>query len=105
MGKKKDGKPEKVIPKRVAGMKLPKELRRTGDRLIAQATTPAGRAALARGLSTAAAMAGTAARAQQPAPRPGHAANDGAAPDPAKLAQTVGIVANEVLGRLFTGKR
>ena len=99
MGKKKD----RIIPKRIGGVKLPKQLRKTGEALIQQATTPEGRATLMQGLSAAAAMIGAA----QARPKPERAANDAqpAPVDPAKMVQTVGIVANEVLGKLFTGKR
>jgi hypothetical protein len=115
MGKKKDkakdgakgDKPAKRIPKRIGGLKLPKELRQKGEALLDRATSPEGQAALAKGLTIAASLATAAAdrrraRAAPPAPP----ANDPHAPaDPAKVVETVATVANEVLGRLFGGKK
>ena len=43
------------LPKRIAGVKLPKDLRRTGEKLIAEVDTPANRALLASGLTAVAA--------------------------------------------------
>ena len=108
MGKKKDGaRKAKVIPKRIAGVKLPKELRRQGEALIERVTSAEGQASLARGLTMAAGLAQlAAARTRTAAPRPEAAANDAAAApvpplDPAKVADAVGTVAEVVLGRLF----
>lgn len=53
MGKKKAGK----LPKEVLGVKVPKELRKAGERLIEHAQGPAGRQAIAGALT---AMAGAA---------------------------------------------
>lgn len=41
------------IPKTVAGVKLPKKLRKQGKKLIAKANTPQGREAIAAGLAIA----------------------------------------------------
>ncbi len=60
MGKKKKGK----LPKEVLGVKLPKELRKAGDRLIEQAQGPAGRQAIAGALTAVAGAAMTAALAR-----------------------------------------
>lgn len=99
------------IPKQIAGFKLPKELRKTGETLIAQAKSPAGQAVLAKGLTMAAGLATMAAArsAQAAAPKPGESAEGVAAPspapapplDPAKIVETVNTVAEAVLGRLF----
>jgi hypothetical protein len=109
MSKKKKGeKGAKRIPKRIGGLKLPKELRQKGEALLDRATSPEGQAALAKGLTIAASLATAAAERRQakaapPAPPP---ANDPHAPvDPAKVVETVATVANEVLGRLFGGKK
>lgn len=45
------------LPKRVLGVKIPKELRRTGEALIATAASPQGREMLATGLMAAASAA------------------------------------------------
>ena len=51
------------IPKKVAGVKVPKKLRKQGNALIEKANSPAGRDAIAAGLTIAAtALAGAAAR-------------------------------------------
>src|SRR5947209_5210132 len=62
MGKKKDKMAGAAtggtkIPKQIAGVKLPKDLRRKGEALIAKATSPQGQAALAKGLTMAATLA------------------------------------------------
>lgn len=119
MGKKKDkagtGKANGAgkIPKHIAGFKLPKDVRKTGEALIAKASSPAGQAAIAKGLTLAAGLATVAAArtAQARAPDPAESA-EGATPSPApaptpppidaaKVVEAVGTVANVVLGRLF----
>lgn len=125
MSKKKDKAdkgPDKAagpkIPKHIAGFKLPKELRKTGEALIAQAKSPAGQAVLAKGLTMAAGFANMAvARNAQAArhaqagaaPKPAESAEGVVPPspapapplDPAKIVETVNTVADAVLGRLF----
>lgn len=119
-------KKKKRIPKTIGGVKLPKELRRAGEKIIDQAITtansPQGKAMIATGLSMAAAAAmkaaeGKAAEAkaaeratasaekEKPAP-----AND-AKPDAPRQPGTGGIdgdaigqAVEQVLGRLF-GRR
>ena len=118
MGKNKDkadkaGKGAGRIPKRIGGVKLPKELRHKGEALLAKAASPEGRAALAKGLTIAATFANLAVergKAAAPArPEPAAAPANDAAPspptppvDPHKVAEAVSTVANEVLGRLFS---
>lgn len=121
MGKKKDAaKGEKVkLPKRVAGVKLPKELRQRGEALIAQAQTDDGRAKILQGVSIVAGLAASAAQAAaqsaanrsaaaKGAPsgvRPEAAANDPAAPAPGDaFAKTVTAGIDAALGRLFARK-
>ena len=48
------------IPKRIAGVKLNKKLRKRGNELLAMADTPKGRETIAMGLSMAAAAASVA---------------------------------------------
>lgn len=70
--KKKSAKPSSTkprIPKRIAGVKLPKELRKSGNLLLETAASPVGRELLVSGLM--AVVAGAAARrAATPAPQP-----------------------------------
>lgn len=68
------------LPKTVAGVKVPKELRRKGEALIDKANSPAGREAIAAGLTMVAAVAAT--RLRGPA---GAAAAKGAHAAAAKL--------------------
>lgn len=106
---KKDG---VKIPKRVGGVKLPKELRKRGEALIAQAQSPEGRAAIAKGVSVVAGLVATAAAAKAakpataPAPTPLKAVPPvpppGAETPPADaIAQAVNAGVEAVLGRLF----
>lgn len=100
------GKKSGRLPKRVAGVKLSREWRRGGEALIAQAQSPAGRAAIVQGVSVIAGIAATAARAAaQSATAKAEAA---AAPDapagPAPgdtIAQAVTAGIDAALGRLF----
>ena len=102
------------IPKRVGGVKVPKEWREGGEALIAQAQSPAGRAAIAKGVSVVAGLALTAAKsagrsaevktaAPAKAPETGTAAMGGPSPTPPadQIAQAVGAGVEAVLGRLF----
>jgi hypothetical protein len=111
-GAKKKGK----LPKEVLGVKIPKELRRAGERVLAQAQTPHGREMIATGLTmaaTAAAAALAKGRERPAAPAPHAAPREGAprpeagtqrTPDPQAVADAIGQAADAVLGRLF-GKR
>ena len=108
----KDGKKKgKTIPKHIGGVKLPKELRRQGEALIAKANSPEGRAAIAKGLTMAAAVATAAAAKSQARAAVDAARSDGtqaagAAPlDGEAIAQAVSNVADAVLGRLFGAKK
>jgi hypothetical protein len=100
------------LPKRLAGVKIPKELRKGGERLLASAQTPEGRAAIARGAavvaSAAAAMAHAANRpaanrsvVTEPARAPSETPDAGAANTDA-LGDAIGAGVEAVLGRLFT---
>ena len=53
------------LPKEVLGVKLPKELRKAGDRLIEQVQGPAGRQAIAGALTAVAGVAVTAALSRE----------------------------------------
>ncbi len=69
-GKKGDAGKRPKLPKRIAGIKLSKELRQSGDTLLAAANSTIGREMLASGLMAAigAAIAQRSPAAQQPAP-------------------------------------
>lgn len=80
MGKKKDAKKGVKIPKEIAGVKLPKDLRKKGEAIIEAAQSPVGREVILSGLAALASAAVTrgmskAASAPQPsAPPPAPAA-------------------------------
>ncbi|WP_254603207.1 hypothetical protein [Sphingomonas bacterium] len=106
------------IPKRIAGVKLPKDLRKTGEAILERANSPQGREMLAAGLTMAAAAASAAvtrsraaAEAQKPA---GEAASgDTTAGDPGKpgvtdphaLVTAIGGIAEAALGKFFAAKK
>lgn len=109
MAKHKKGK----LPKRVAGVKIPKQWRKGGEALIAQAQSPEGRAAIAKGVSVvagAAAAMAQAAAAKNPATAKQPAAETDQKPaqpgtgNPDALADAIGAAADAVLGRLFAKK-
>ena len=110
------------LPKTIAGVTIPKELRKTGGALLAKAQTPEGRQALASGLTMAAAAATAAAsryrsarapdapappapphapEAVAPPQRPGEGGTPGTAVDPQAIADAIGQAADAMLGRLF----
>ncbi len=113
-------KKKKRIPKTIGGVKLPKELRRAGEKVIDQAVTaansPQGKAMIATGLSMAAAAAMKAAEAKAAKPAAEKFAEK---PSPANDATTedsrqagvggidgdaIGQAVEQMLGRLF-GRR
>lgn len=93
------------LPKRVAGVKIPKELRHGAEALLAQAQSPEGRAVIAKSVSVvagaAAAMAQAAAVKRDAATADGAAAPEPAPAQPDPLAAAIGVAADAVLGRLF----
>jgi hypothetical protein len=99
------------LPKEVAGMKIPKEWRRKGEKALAAASTPAGREVIAAGLSMAAAAAASAAARTKTARKmeakaadvAGKAAEAGVK-DMQVLADAVGSIAASALERLFAKK-
>jgi hypothetical protein len=90
-------------------VKIPKELRKGGEKLLAKAQTPEGRAVIAKGAAMVAGMAATMATAAatkkaggvQPAmvSEPGKPAAN-----PDALADAIGAGVDAVLGRLFPRK-
>ena len=116
MAKKKDG---PKLPKRIGGVKLTKELRKAGGKLLDKANSPLGRELIAAGLTMAAAAASTAAKRERdkhaapkgvaaasptsPGPaRPGPKPNGSA--DPHEMGVVLGKLAQDALGRIFAGK-
>ncbi|WP_425230697.1 hypothetical protein [Sphingomonas sp.] len=101
------------LPKRIGGVKIPKELRKGGARLIEQAQTEDGRAAIIRGAATVAGIAANVARAaaakraakpaEPVAAAPAAPGGPGVA-KPDALGDAIGAGAEAVLGRLFPRK-
>ena len=104
MGKDKAKNAKVKLPKRVAGVKVPKELRRGAEAVIAQAQSQAGRAAIMQGVSVVAGIAATAARAAADKAK-ADAAREPVASSPApagdSVAQVVTAGIDAALGRLF----
>lgn len=92
------------LPKKIAGVKISKKLRKSGNKLIGAANTPAGRELLAAGLIAAGAALAKAQKARR-------SAVDAVEPqtDPAErgaqmagqIGAAVGAAANAALDRLF----
>jgi hypothetical protein len=106
---KKTAKPKGVkLPKDIAGVKIPKEWRKKGEKALAAASTPMGREMIATGLSVAAAAAASAAARSKAARKVearaadamGKAAEAGSK-DMQVLADAVGSIAASALERLF----
>ena len=113
-------KKKKRIPKTIGGVKLPKELRRAGEKIIDHAITtansPQGKAMIATGLSMAAAAAMKAAEKQakpvaaekaadKPSPANDARADEARRPGASGIdGDAIGQAVEQVLGRLF-GKR
>jgi hypothetical protein len=101
VAKKKNAK----LPKKIAGVKIPKKLRKSGGKLIEVASTPAGRELIAAGLVAAGSALAAKARTAR------HRADDtpGDRPDPAErgaqmagqIGATLGAAANAALDRLL----
>ncbi len=107
------------LPKEIAGFKLPKELRKSGDALIEKANSPEGRQAIASGLAMvgglvaanaarkqAAAAATPAPEATKPEPAAAKTAEAPPAPgkpgiDPQHISDQIGAAADMLLGRIF----
>ncbi len=115
MGKRKKGK----LPKEVLGVKVPKELRKAGEKLIEQAQGPAGRQAIAGALTAVVGAVATAAlsreAARAAAPRPDDDASDARADHRAatgnptvkggETGEVLARAAEALMGRLFTERR
>jgi hypothetical protein len=102
MAKKKNAK----LPKKIAGVKIPKKLRKSGGKLLTVANTPAGRELIAAGLVAAGtAIAAKAQKARRPTEdQPGEERLDPAergAQVAGQIGATLGAAANAALDRLF----
>lgn len=107
MGKKKDKNAPK-LPKELAGVKIPKKLRKSGGKLLATVNTPLGRELMAAGLVAAGAAMARKEEARKAARRVAREA-EGEAEDAAALgarvagqvAGVVGAAATAALDRIF----
>ena len=96
------------LPKRVGGVKLSKEIRKAGGKLLEKANSPLGRELIAAGLGLAATAAAAerekrkaapATRATPPPDKPKGAS------DPHELGVVLGKMAQAALAGLFAGKK
>lgn len=108
MGKKKDGKGFR-IPKEVAGIKVPKGLRRAGKRLAEKANSPEGQKVIATGLGLIATAATIAAERRREKDRAAQAAaNDpGEKPKPGHggTQDHIGDAVDAILTRVFAKRQ
>lgn len=108
------------LPKRVGGVKLSKEIRKAGGKLLEKANSPLGRELIATGLGMAAAAAAGAAERQrgkrEPAKTPADAGpalsqgiakgpSRGAPNDPHEIGVVLGTIAKAALAGLFAPKK
>jgi len=106
----------KKLPKRIGGVKLTKELRKAGGKLLEKANSPMGRELIAVGLSMAAAAASKAAKRERERHAPLRQTAVDASPssakaseptsstgDPHDLGVALGRIAQDALGRIFLG--
>lgn len=92
------------LPKKIAGVKISKKVRKSGNKLIAAANTPAGRELLAAGLvaaGAALAKAQKARRSTEGAAEPVKDAAERGAQMAGQIGAAVGAAANAALDRLF----
>ncbi len=108
MAKKKKAKAGK-LPKEVLGVKVPKELRKAGERLIEQAQGPVGRQAIAgavvavAGAVASAALSREAAKAAATGESPAAAPAGGpATPPPGDPGEALARAAEALVGRILT---
>ena len=90
------------LPKKIAGVKVPKKLRKSGNKLIEVANTPAGRELLAAGLIAAgAALAKAQKQKRHNAAEPAGDPAERGAEVAGQLGAAMGAAANAALDRLF----
>lgn len=92
------------LPKKIGGVKISKKVRKSGNKLIAAASTPAGRELLAAGLVAAGAALAKAQRTRRStgnAPQPELDPAERGAQMAGQIGAAVGAAANAALDRLF----
>lgn len=92
------------LPKQIAGVKIPKKLRKSGGKLIEAAATPAGRELIAAGLvaaGSALVRAQAAKRASERRTKPAIDPAERGAQMAGEIGATLGAAANAALDRLF----
>ena len=96
------------LPKRVGGVKLSKEIRKAGGKLLAKANSPLGRELIAAGLglaATAAAAAAAEREKRKAAPATPAADKPNGVSDPHEFGVVLGKMAQAALAGLFAGKK
>ena len=95
------------LPKRVGGVKLSKEIRKAGGKLLAKANSPLGRELIAAGLGLAATAAAAAAECEKRKAAPATPAADkpNGVSDPHEFGVVLGKMAQAALAGLFAGKK
>ena len=95
------------LPKRVGGVKLSKEIRKAGGKLLAKANSPLGRELIAAGLGLAATAAAAAAEREKRKAAPATPAADkpNGVSDPHEFGVVLGKMAQAALAGLFAGKK
>ena len=94
------------LPKKIAGVKISKKVRKSGNKLIEVASTPAGRELLAAGLIAAGAALAKAQKARRSGERGAEPAMDAAergAQMAGQIGAAVGAAANAAFDRLLGG--
>lgn len=90
------------LPKRIAGIKVPKELRKQGEALLTKANSPEGRQAIASGLAMVAGVAAAnAAKRPAAAPEPKASETPRGSGDAQQVVDAIGAAAEAVMGRFF----
>lgn len=97
-------KKSKKLPKKIAGVKIPKKMRKSGGELLARVNTPLGRELVAAGLVAAGAAMAKKGQAHRTAARAAGEVEDAAeagARMASQIGGVVGAAANAALDRFF----
>lgn len=99
------------LPKRIAGIKLPKELRKSGAALLEKANSPIGREVIAAGITAVVAAAArsqagrkVASKAAETTAKTAAKTADVGAQEAKQIADAIGAAAGAVMQRLFEKK-